>query len=580
MNRASRRRQEKLSKRSGEGNRGAAVMAGRNLDALAEPIGRAMRLQQAGRLGEAAAIYRQALGIDPDHPAANHFYGLLQHQAGRPEEAMRLISRSLELEPQNADFHNNLGAVLKDAGQLAESARAYRRAIQLRPDYAAAHNNLGVVLKLLGRYGEAVESYRKALALQAGYAAARLNLANAEKDAGRLSEAAEDYREALKLRPNDPEAHYQLAMTLTEGGEIDPAIETFRRTIELQPRHAEAYLMLASLKRPREADGEMEAMERLYARSEATEQEKMLLAFALAKSFEDIGRYDEAFDYLLAGNAARRKTFEYSTAEAKAHFEEMKAIFDAPLFEQAGDVGFGDRTPVFILGMPRSGTTLVEQILASHPDVFGPGELPALQAVANETFALPGSPFPAAVRNADAKAFGSAGRAYVDRLRGFSKDAARITDKMPGNFMLIGLIRLILPEATVIHCVRDAPATCLSIFKTYFRTQGHLYGYDLEELADYYKLYTDLMAHWHSVLPGFVHDVRYEALVADQEQQSRKLVELCGLPWDDRCLAFHKAERPVRTASAAQVRQPMYDSSLELWRRYEKGLQPLLERLG
>ncbi|MGN6549435.1 MAG: tetratricopeptide repeat-containing sulfotransferase family protein [Pararhizobium sp.] len=578
MNRASRRRQEKLSKATSPAGRGAP--AALRDPRLAEAVGQAMRLQQQGRAAEAERLYGEILARQPEHPEANHFLGLLMHQSGRTEEGLALIARSIGADPENADFHNNLGTVLKDRERFGDSIESFRRAIALRPSFAVAHNNLGVALKELGRYEEAYRSYREALRLQPAYVGARLNLANAEKEEGRLDAAAEDYRGALKLKPNDAETCYQLGMTLTEGGAKEPAMEAFRRAIALKPRHAESYLMLSTLKRQKEPDAEMAAMERLFGRADATESEKMVVAFALAKALEDLGRYDEALDYLVSGNALRRKTFDYQTAGARAHFEEVKTTFTPSLFERLGNAGDPDPTPVFIVGMPRSGTTLVEQILASHPAVVGPGELSALQAVASAAFPGDnGSAFPADLGALDPEAFREAGQTYVEALRAYSADAVRITDKMPGNFLLIGLIRLILPKATVIHCVRDAPATCLSIFKTFFRSQGHRYGYDLAELGDYYALYADLMEHWHRVLPGFVHDVRYEELVADQEAQSRRLVALAGLDWDDRCLAFHEAKRPVRTASAAQVRQPIYASSLDLWRRYEQGLKPLLDRL-
>ncbi len=539
-----------------------------------------MRLQQAGRLDEAASLYAKVLESDPDHPEANHYLGLLLHAQGRAEDGWHLLVRSLGADPANADFRNNIGTVLKEAGRLQESREVLREAVALRPDFALAWNNLGVTERQLGELDAAIGSYRKALSFNPSYVAARVNLANAEREAGHHAEAIADYRAALQLRPNDPETHYQLGSSLMEHGEIERAQESFRKTIMLRPRHAEAHLMLASLRRPAGEDAEMSAMKALFGRPDATEEEKMLLAFALAKSLEDIGRHDEAFEYLLAGNALRRQTFDYSHEATKGHFEEIRSVFTPSLFEKFGEVGSMDETPVFIVGMPRSGTTLVEQILASHPDVFAPGELSILQSVAARTFSIPGkSAFPANMEQIAPAVFERAGADYVQALRGHSADARRITDKMPGNFMLIGLIRLILPRATVIHCVRDAPATCLSIFKTFFRSKGHLYAYDLKELGDYYNLYAGLMRYWHEVLPGFVVDVRYEELVADQEPHSRALVDACGLPWDDRCLAFHEATRPVRTASAAQVRQPMYDSSLRLWRRYGEGLAPLLERL-
>lgn len=577
MNRAIRRRQERQTRLAGP-------QGGTHRDARTDPhaptIAQAMRLQQTGRLDEARGLYDSVLKSAPEHPEANHFIGLLLHQGGETDNGLHFLIRSIGLDPDNADFYSNLGTVLKDAQRHEDAVKSYRKAVALRPGFAVAWNNLGVALKAMGRFDEAIESYRTALRLQPGYVGARLNLAGAEKEAGRLDDAIADYSSALSYRPNDAEAHYQQGASLMEIGRIDEAVASFRRTVALKPRHAEAYLMLASLKRPHEADAEMEAMERLYNRKDASESERMLAAFALAKSYEDIGRFDEAFDYLVAGNRARRDTFDYSPDATMRDFAHIREVFQPVLFERFATAGCADRTPVFIVGMPRSGTTLVEQILAAHPAVHGPGELSTLQNVAAAAFGGPGgSALAANLLDFSPEAFAQAGNDYVAQLRKHSATALRITDKMPGNFMLVGLIRLILPNATVLHCVRDAPATCLSIFKTYFRSQGHLYGYDLKELAEYYNLYAGLMEHWRTVLPGFVTDVRYEDLVADQENQSRAIVAAAGLDWDDRCLAFHQARRPVKTASAAQVRQPMYDRSLDLWRRYESGLKPLLDRL-
>ncbi|RUW28774.1 sulfotransferase, partial [Mesorhizobium sp. M1E.F.Ca.ET.041.01.1.1] len=238
-------------------------------------------------------------------------------------------------------------------------------------------------------------------------------------------------------------------------------------------------------------------------------------------------------------------------------------------------------TPIFVVGMPRSGTTLVEQIIASHPQVFGAGELSILKTAVGKQFPMnmPGG-FPRGIAGMPDKAFAEAGQAYLDMLHSRYPGFRHVTDKMPGNFLLVGFLHMMLPKAKIVHCARDAAATCLSIFKVHFRGDSHRYGYDLGELADFYNLYTDIMAHWHKVLPGVVHDVRYEDFVTDQEGQTRALMAHLGLPWDDKVLSFHETDRPVRTASAAQVRQPMYQGSVDLWKRYGDRLKPLLDRLN
>lgn len=573
MSRAIRRRNEKLAQKSGRNGAGSPPA-----DPFAPQIRRALQLQQAGDLRGAESLFTAVLRERSGHPTALHFLGLLRYRTGSKADGLEMLARSVELDDGNADFHNNYATVLRQENRLTGSIAHCQKALDIRPDFAFAWSNMAIALKQAGRLSEALEAAEKAFELQPRHYNLRVNLANTQREAGEGQAAIANYRAALAMQPNDADTRYQLAWALLEMGELDEAAEAFRKVLAVEPRRAEAHLTLASLKRPKAFDDEMRAMERLYDRTETTDGGRAVLAFALAKSLEDIGRYDESFSYLEAGNRLVRQGYEYSTETARGQFENVKAMFDGALFATRQDVGYRDPTPVFVLGMPRSGTTLFEQILASHKEVAALGELTTLQSIAERSLDPDGHHLPPSA--VEPEAFTRTGREYVASLRRQSPDALRITDKMPGNFLLIGLIRLILPEATIVHCQRDPASTCLSIFKTYFRNRGHQYGYDLAELGDYYRLYADLMAHWHRVLPGFVHDFRYEALIADQEGESRRLIETCGLAWDPACLAFADADRPVRTASAAQVRRPIYKDSLALWKRYEKHLGPLLERLN
>jgi tetratricopeptide (TPR) repeat protein len=573
MSRAARRRNQKLAQKSGRN--GAAPTT---VDPFAPKIRRALQLQQAGDVRGAESLFAEVLRERGDHPTALHFLGLLRYRAGDRAEAAQMIARSVELDDGNADFHNNYATVLRQENRLTGSIAHCRKALDIRPDFAFAWSNMAIALKQAGRLSEALEAAEKAFELQPRHYNLRVNLANTQRGAGEPQAAIANYRAALAMQPNDADTRYQLAWTLLEMGDLDEAAEAFRKVLAVEPRRAEAHLTLSSLKRPDGFDDEMAAMERLYNRAETTDSGRAVLAFALAKSLEDIGRFDEAFAYLETGNRLIRQGYDYSTETVREQFENVKAMFDEGFFAERRDVGHRDATPIFVLGMPRSGTTLFEQILASHRDVAALGELTTLQSIAERSLDPDGRQVPPS--SIEPAAFTRTGREYVASLRRQSPDALRITDKMPGNFLLIGLIKLMLPEATIIHCLRDPASTCLSIYKTYFRNRGHQYGYDLAELGDYYRLYADLMAHWHRILPGFVHDFRYEALIADQEGESRRMIETCGLDWDPACLAFADADRPVRTASAAQVRQPIYTRSLDLWRRYEKHLGPLIERLG
>ncbi|RVD63077.1 tetratricopeptide repeat-containing sulfotransferase family protein [Mesorhizobium sp. M7A.F.Ca.ET.027.03.2.1] len=540
----------------------------------------ALQLHQAGRRQEAETIYRQVLARQPKHAAAAHFLGLLLHQTGRSEEGLDLIERSVSLQPTNPDFLNNFGTVMRDLGRPAAAIDFFRGAVDLRPDQLAARDNLGSSLKQVGQFEEAEELYRGTVARNPFHVRARIGLAETLQEAGRLDEALAVFREALAIRPKDADLLHGLGVGLMEKGKLDEAVDLFRQALAINPAMATAWLMLTQVKRQKERDSELGGMEAQHAKAPQDSLARMQLSFGLGKANDDLRDYGRAFDYFAEGNAIRRKGINYDQARTRAEFEAMKATFDAGFFEKHRPSSISDDTPIFIVGMPRSGTTLVEQIIASHPQVYGAGELSILKKAVGKQFpaTMPGG-FPWGVSDMGDADFAEAGQAYLDMLHARYPNMRHVTDKMPGNFLLVGFIHMMMPKARIIHCARDAAATCLSIYKVHFRGDSHRYGYDLGELADFHNLYTDIMKHWHTVLPGVVHDVRYEDFVADQEGQTRALIAHLGLPWDDAALSFHETDRPVRTASAAQVRQPMYQGSVDLWKRYGDRLKPLLDKL-
>lgn len=540
----------------------------------------ALQLHQAGRRPEAEAIYRQVLARKANHAAAAHFLGLLLHQTGRGAEGLDLIQQSVRLQPGNPDFQNNLGTVLRDLGQVAAAVDCFRKAVALRPDQLAARDNLGSSLKQLGQFEGAEDIYRGTVGRNPFHVRARIGLAETLQEAGRLDEALAVFHEALSIRPKDADLLHGLGVGLMEKGKLDEAADLFRQALAVDPGMARAWLMLTQVKRQKERDAELAGMEAQHAKAPQDSVARMQLSFGLGKANDDLKDYPRAFDYFAEGNAIRRKGIDYDKARTRAEFEAMKATFDAAFFEKHRPSSISDDTPIFVVGMPRSGTTLVEQIIASHPQVYGAGELSILKTVVGKQFPLTmKGGFPAGIADMPDKVFAEAGEAYLDMLHARYPGFKHVTDKMPGNFLLIGFLHLMLPKAKIVHCARDAAATCLSIYKVHFRGDSHRYGYDLGELADFHNLYTDIMAHWRAVLPGVVHDVRYEDFVADQEGQIRALIAHLGLPWNDAVLSFHETDRPVRTASAAQVRQPMYQGSVDLWKRYGDRLKPLLDKL-
>lgn len=514
------------------------------------------------------------------HAGALHFLGLLLHQSGRSAEGLPLIEQSLKALPNNADFLNNHGTVLRDLGRGAAAVEQFRKALAIKPDMIAARDNLASTQGMLGKFDAAEETWRGTIGRNPFHMRARVGLAETQQEAGRLDDALATFREALAIRPKDPELLHGMGVALIEKGRLDEAAEHLRMALESAPAQAKTWLALSQVKRQKEADAELSAMEALHDRTPSDSVARMQLSFGLGKAHDDLKDYGRAFDFFTEGNAIRRKAIAYDGAKTRAEFEAMKAAFSKDFFERHKPSAIEDDTPVFVVGMPRSGTTLVEQIIASHPQVYGAGELTILKTAVGKGFPfdMKGG-FPAGIADLPDKVFADAGHDYLDMLHARFPGLRHVTDKMPGNFLLIGFLHMMLPKARIVHCTRNPVATCLSIFKSHFRGDGHLYGYDLAELADFHNLYTDIMAHWREVLPGVVHDVRYEDFVADQEGQSRALIEWLGLPWSDAVLSFHANERQVRTASAAQVRQPIYKGSVDLWKQYGDRLKPLTERL-
>ena len=574
-------------------------------------------LFRQGLLDPAAAHYRQAVTLRTDHAEAHLNLGVTLIHQGRLQEAGAAILRALALDPHNPDGHQNLGVALGRLGRTDEAEACYRRALALKPDHPDAQMNLGVALVEADRLDEAVVWFRRALALNPDNARAQMNLGNALVKRGEPEEALVCYRHAVALRPDEAEARYNLGVVLLELdqteeavtqyelalairpcdpgtlnnlgvalfrlGRHDAAAACYRQALTLRPDYVEAQYNQTEVKTFRSGDPELAVLETLAAGGDQRPAgEAAYLHFALGKALEDAGDYPRAFEHFLKGNAARRSLLQYDEAATRDQFRRLAAVFDAGLFERCRGGGDPSPVPVFIVGMPRSGSTLVEQILASHPGIHGGGELSELAGVARsgpDPDQAP-TPFPDYLRSLEPEALGRLGRANLARLPAPPAGQIRITDKMPNNFMLIGLIRLILPEARIIHTLRDPIDTCVSCFSKLFIKEQD-FSFDLAETGRYYRWYHELMAHWRAVLPpGSLFEIRYEELVEDMESQARRLIDHCGLPWDDRCLAFHQNRRAIRTASAVQVRQPLFRSSVGRWRRYQSGLQPLLTELA
>jgi tetratricopeptide (TPR) repeat protein len=498
---------------------------------------------RAGNLKQAEHLYRQVLSSNPDNADALNSLGNVLRVSGKPEEAILCYRNALNLQPRLAEIHANLGLALKDMDRLAEAASAFRKALRIKPGLAELYIGLGNILQEKGDLDGAIANFKKALAIKPKHIMASKNLGVALKEAGRLKEAALHFQKAIAARP----------------------------------QYGEAYRNLADLEKYTEYDNDVRQMEKVYAEIGPAGEDRMHLGFALGKVFEDLEQYDKAFGYLTEANRLKRQSYTYSVDADRDFFARIRDTFSPGFFSSHPEAGNPDATPVFIIGMPRSGTTLIEQILSSHPLVEGAGELMALTDIANNYCSVKAAaPYPEGVLRLQSSEFTDMGSEYLAAIRRFSEDAKHITDKMPHNFLRVGLIKAILPNAKVIHCSRDPMDTCLSIYKNYFSgKESHQYAYDLHELGTYYLLYQSLMEHWEKVLPGYMYTVKYEEMINCQREETEKLLSFCGLPWDDACLAFHRTGRRVQTASAVQVRQPIYTDSVKLWQRYGDRLEPL-----
>jgi len=447
------------------------------------------------------------------------------------------------------------------------------------------HNSLGNVLQEQGRLLEAEDSYRRALELKPDFVEARSNLGGTLHEQGHFLEAETGYRQALEINPECSEALFGLGRLRMENGQMEEAQGLFLRALKAKPDNLAARFYLAHVKKVETGDANFAA---LVEYCEAAQNNRIPLLgknaislhFALGKCYDDSGDYEKAFFHFSEGCKLKRTTFDYSPDQVERQFSGIMRIFDQATIDRLRGAGNPSHLPIFILGMPRSGTTLIEQIIASHPEVHGAGELPDLLAIAQRDNAGTRAAFPDNLGLLDQVTLTARGVEYVAGLQQRAPEARHITDKMPANFLAIGLIHLMLPNAKIIHVNRNPVDTCLSCFTQLF-TRNQEFTYDLAELGRYYIDYSRLMKHWRNVLPkGAFLDVQYEDIVADQETQARRIIKHCGLEWNDVCLEFHKSKRSVQTASVTQVRQPIYKSSMERWRHYEKFLAPLLDALG
>ncbi len=536
-------------------------------------------LTAVGRFSEAVEQLERALALGPPTATLLANLGGALAQLGRYADAVERYEGALAIEPGLAETRRSLADALVETGRPNDALVEIQKAIAAGPPSLPMQVSLGNILAATGRGEDAIRCFQEILANRPDIAPVRGNLANVLRQLGRLEEAIEHYEQVLELQPDHVETHHNLGLAYQDLGDKDAALAAYRKAVTLDPKAAQSWHGIAMVSKNAFDDDEVATLLELENAPDTMPEARMRLGFALGRFFENAGRYEESAGQYLLANPLRRAAFDYDIENDMHAFGNLKTRFDRAFFERWRDSGNPSDRPVFIVGMPRSGTTLVEQILASHPRVFGAGELTLLVRSIIDTFPMPdGFDYTAALADATAEDFQRIAGKYLGGLP--DSDADRITDKLPHNFLNVGMIRALFPNAAIIHCRRDPRDTCFSIYKNLFGAYGHFYAYDLVELGRYYNAYRDLMAHWDAVLPGVVHTIDYEAMIDDQEGVTRRLLDACGLEWDPACLEFYKLDRPVATISASQVREPVYRGSIGAWRNYERMLEPLLEILN
>ena len=467
------------------------------------------------------------------------------------------------------------------AGNLALAEKEYRALITEKIRTPDIYCKLAAICAQSGRREEAVRLWKTALTIDPRFLEARMNLADSYQLSGDLERSEKLYRRIIADHQQLFAAKYMLANLLKSKGNFKQAGEYYAAVMKQQPDYTQAHFSYAQIHKYRDrSDPHLEQMLELSGSRNLQPGQRTQLAFALAKAFEDIGDYAAAFEHLKTGNDLRKAGFVYDIESDRALIESIIRCFNHEAMSRVKVHSEDSNRPIFIVGMPRSGTSLVEKIIASHSDVYGAGELDYIFALGTRLFLKRSADFQFGRLDAyPGSAFEEFGKTYLQQIRALNDEAGRVTDKMPFNMMMVGLIKLVLPNARIIHCVRDARDTCLSIYKQNFTTGNYRFAYDLKTIAQFHNEYEKLMRHWHAVIPGSVYDVSYEALTHDPDTEIRKLLAACDLDWQQGCLDFNKTEGVVRTASAYQARQPMYTSSVRLWEKYLPFIQPLLDEL-
>jgi Tfp pilus assembly protein PilF len=512
----------------------------------------------------------------PNQPLLFNLIGACYKHLDKLDGAAKMFDIAVSLNPNYSEAHFNLAVTYNDLNQKQLAIDSFKKAIEINPNYPDAHNNLGNTLRDIGDLKASIESFEWAIAYKHDFAEAHNNLGSALNDFGRTEDAIQSFKKALTYKSDYPRVLFNLALTYKEVGNKKLSLKMIEKALKLSPQWSDAHLELSRLKKYKKNDPQIALVLGLISNDEVNLSDLINYNFTLAKIYEDLEDYQKQFKYLNEANKLRKKESGYSFDRDISLFYNIKESFKSPpSILNHSEINSEDIKPIFILGMPRSGTSLVHQILSSHHLVHGAGELTKLYKFVMPHVKNHSGSNSSKISKSDLQLIR---HQYLDYLESLNVSEKIIIDKMPLNFRFTGFVIAAFPEAKIIHMKRDPMAICWSIYKNFF--PGNSYSYDQEDTASYFGLYENLMEFWDNLYPNKVYDFSYEKLTSNQEEETRNLLEYCGLDWDQNCLDFHSNTTAIRTTSAIQVKQEMYQGSSEAWKKYEAYLQPLLKGLN
>ena len=542
-----------------------------------EQLDYVIQLYSSGQMDKALLSIKELIQDFPNIPLLHNISGACNSALGEIDSAIISFNKAIELKPDYDEAYFNLGVAFHQTGQLGEAINCYERAISIKHAYPTAHNNLGLIALSQGQLDNALKSFEWAVAYGPEYAEAHNSLGAALQELKQFEKAKASFKKAVALNPQYAQGLHNLAILCEIINLPDEASEYYEKALAVEPNYAEAYRNQSRTKKYKKNDPQIAQMQSIYSNDNLSISDKVHINFALAKVNEDLGNHKDFFKHLDEGSRLRKKQLNYNINETEEFHSSLIRLFseDQPKIKQLS-LDPLDIRPIFIVGMPRSGTSLVEQIISSHHSVHGAGELNNFKNVVTPSLKNYIGNITNTIIEDDLL---SIRKNYIKSLMDLNVSEKIITDKMPVNFRMIGLILTAIPEAKIIHLTRNPKATCWSNYKHYFANENG-FTFDQEDLARFFILYQELMGFWHKSFPNKIHDISYERLTTHQEDETQKLLKYCELDWDNNCLNFHKNTRAVHTASASQVRQKMYQGSSDAWKKYEKFLQPLIMGLN